>query len=164
MFPRWTHKFFWSVLVLLLGQPDARAQFQWATDGIPLALATTTQVHLSGIPDGNGGIFIAWEDNPAGDSDIYAHDSESIAHDVAQWAIKHGDDPKYRIVLAGFEGEHGSIFEDHGWQTEEWFNGGFLRGGMGNIGKGGHQQNRERLYLSPHCLSVSTKQTDLFGG
>ena len=30
---------------------------------------------------------------------------------------------------------------------------GHLKGGMGNVaGSNGHQQDRERLFLSPHCL------------
>jgi len=56
------------------------------------------------------------------------------------------------IVLAGFEGEHGTTLTDAGWGEVEWFEAGHLRGGMGNLGPDGHQQNRERLWLSSHCL------------
>jgi hypothetical protein len=37
-----------------------------------------------------------------------------------------------------------------------------LRGGMGNQSANGHQQNRERLWCSPHCLGCDTKQGRLF--
>jgi hypothetical protein len=89
--------------------------------------------------------------------DLYACEDLSVAHDVAAWAIEHGEDPQYRIVVAGFDGEHGTRFIDAGWTAQEWFQAGFLRGGMANIGKNGHQQARERLWLSPHCLHKSNK-------
>ena len=49
---------------------------------------------------------------------------------------------------------------------------GFLKGGMGNTSKQDgdedgttHQQGRERLWLSPHCLgAVQVAQVGLFGG
>ncbi len=89
--------------------------------------------------------------------DIYACEDLSVAHDVAAWAIEHGEDPQYRIVVAGFDGEHGARFTDAGWTVQEWFKAGFLRGGMANQNKNGHQQARERLWLSPHCLHKSNK-------
>jgi hypothetical protein len=43
-----------------------------------------------------------------------------------------------------------------GWTEHEWFVQGHLSGGYGNIAKGrgtgNHQQRRERLWSSPHCL------------
>ena len=66
--------------------------------------------------------------------------------------------------MAGFEGEHESLAAD-GWRAVEWFKSGFLKGGMGNTSKTGtHQQKRERLWLSPHCLDPATiAQGSLFG-
>ena len=59
--------------VLVIGIPiQSHGQFQWTTDGIPIVSTTSTRVHHSTIPDGNGGVFIAYEDNPSGDADIYA--------------------------------------------------------------------------------------------
>jgi hypothetical protein len=75
-----------------------------------------------------------------------------VAHDVCEWCLAHGDDERYRIVLAGFEGEHGTALTDAGWREVRWFQKGHLRGGMGNLGKDGHQQDRERLWCSPFCL------------
>lgn len=89
-------------------------------------------------------------------SDVYAHDSETVAHDVRAWCLEHGDDPSLRIALCGFEGEHGSELTDAGWREQEWFAGGWLSGGMGNTSKSGtHQQGRERIWFSPHCLEPS---------
>lgn len=84
---------------------------------------------------------------------LYAVDSLSVAHDVREWALSHGEDAAYRIVVAGFEGEHGDAFQRAGWREVEWFTNGFLTGGMGNTRKNGiHQQRRERLWCSPTCL------------
>ena len=96
-------------------------------------------------------------------------DDGSIAADCRTWALEHGDDPDYRIALAGYDTEHTEL-EDHGWTVHEWFTAGHLTGGMGNTGgdnHDGHQQHRERLWLSPHCLNPAGPDTgthlDLFG-
>lgn len=87
------------------------------------------------------------------------NDSLQVAACVREWCLEHGDDPRYRIVYAGFDQE-GEALVAAGWREVEWFRGGFLKGGMGNMtrdkGDGpGHQQHRERLWLSPHCLTAS---------
>jgi hypothetical protein len=88
------------------------------------------------------------------DKDLYAHDSGDVATAVREWCAANGGDPKFRVVLAGFAGEgHETLVTEHGWREVEWYAGGFLRGGMGNTGKKGGQQKRERLWLSPHCRS-----------
>jgi len=99
------------------------------------------------------GVFLdpPYADTAERDAGLYAVDSESVAHDVRAWALAHGDDPQYRIVLAGFQGEH--VMPDT-WRSVEWFKAGFLKGGMANTrAAGAGQQARERLWLSPHCLS-----------
>ena len=52
------------------------------------------------------------------------------------------------LVVAG---EGHEELEAHGWRAVEWFAAGFLKGGMGVQSADGHQQHRERLWLSPHC-------------
>jgi DNA adenine methylase len=77
----------------------------------------------------------------------------TVAADVRTWCLTHGTDPDYRIVLAGFAGEGHEALEAQGWRVYEWFQAGHLRGGMGNTNHTGtHQQHRERLWASPHCL------------
>jgi len=83
---------------------------------------------------------------------LYAVDSGDVAEEVRAWCIKHGPDPKLRIVLAGFDGEHNELVDNHGWRVVEWFKKGHLTGGMRNVGKKGTQAGRERLWLSPACL------------
>jgi hypothetical protein len=83
---------------------------------------------------------------------LYSIDSGTVASDVRQWCKANGDNPRYRIVLAGFDTEHVEL-ETHGWIAVEWFRAGFLKGGMGNVGgSGNHSQHRERLWLSPACI------------
>jgi len=127
-------------------------------------------------PDGAVGIFL---DPPYADTadradGLYAHDSLSVAHDVREWAIGAAKNKKWRIVLAGFDGEHDELHERHGWRCIEWYRAGFLKGGMGNTagtdedGTVGHVQHKERLWLSPGCLATAkerpTQQQQLFGG
>ena len=108
------------------------------------------------VRQGNGvcGVFL---DPPYADTadraELYAQEDFQVAHAVREWALENGTDPKLRIVMAGFEGEHGGAFEAAGWTAVEWYRAGFLRGGMGNVaGTEKHQQARERLWLSPHCV------------
>ena len=98
--------------------------------------------------------------------DLYARDSGTVAADVRQWCLEHGDDPLYRIALAGFEGEGHEELVAHGWTEEEWYKAGFLTGGMGNTaGTGKTQASRDRIWFSPHCLRpAEAAQGDLFGG
>lgn len=83
---------------------------------------------------------------------LYAQEDLTVAHAVKTWCLAHGDDPDYRIVLCGFAGEHDDALVNAGWREVEWFKAGFLRGGMAQQSKNGHQQARERLWMSPHCL------------
>jgi DNA adenine methylase len=90
------------------------------------------------------------------DTRLYGEDTD-LAADVAMWAREHGANPKYRIVLCGYEGEHGMP----GWQCLRWQ----ANGGYGNQGTGRGKANakRECLWLSPHCERVTT-QLSLFAG
>jgi hypothetical protein len=120
---------------------------------------------LQSLPVRQGGHCGVFLDPPyAGDvrtADVYSHDDAEVASRVRQWCIENGDNPRYRIVLAGFDTEHVAL-ESMGWRVIEWYREGFLRGGMANI-SGSTQQKRERLWLSPHCLGVQpTAQISLF--
>lgn len=87
--------------------------------------------------------------------DLYAHDTD-VAAEVRRWAIAHGDDPRYRIALCGYEGEH-AMPED--WMALRWK----ARGGYGSQGNGRGADNahRETVWFSPHCLAA-TRQPALF--
>ena len=86
--------------------------------------------------------------------DLYRKDSESVAHDVREWAIENGNNPLMRIALCGFEGEHEM---PKSWMVYQWNAGAGFGGKAKERSEGG---KRERIWFSPHCLSA--KQGSLF--
>lgn len=80
----------------------------------------------------------------------------SISAAVREWALAHGDDPKFRIALCGYEGEH--VMPDS-WAAWAWK----AHGGWANRAdkQGRENAHRERVWFSPHCLS-ERKQLELF--
>ena len=81
------------------------------------------------------------------DTNIYHHDSTTIAKDVLEWCVERGKIPTYRIVLAGYD-EY-EVLKDHGWTKKSWI----ANGGYGNRGEGGNEnRKRETLWMSQHCV------------
>jgi len=101
------------------------------------------------------GVFLDPPYDEAGHAITYAA-HRSVAADVRAWAIENGNNPKLRIALCGYDGEH-DMPED--WACVPWK----ARGGYGSqgVGRGRDNATRERIWFSPHCL---TMQADLFGG
>jgi len=89
-------------------------------------------------------------------ADLYTHDAQGISAAVREWALDHGDDPRLRIVLCGYDGEH----DMPGWSEVPWK----AKGGYGSQGDGQGRDNaaRERLWFSPHCLPVVPRQASMF--
>jgi hypothetical protein len=114
---------------------------------------------------GHCGVFLDPPyDNAVRNADLYTEDGGTPAADARAWCVENGANPRYRIVLAGYDAEHGDLARA-GWREVEWFRTGFLKGGMAQQGEDGHQQGRERLWLSPHCLGATVaRQGSLFGG
>ena len=105
--------------------------------------STTTAIGLTGV-------FLdpPYSDAAGRDMDLYAEESGSVAHDVRQWCLERGDNPMFRIVLAGYEGEHEAL-EAHGWACHTWQ----TQGGYANrSSKPNTNRQRERLWFSPHCV------------
>jgi len=100
------------------------------------------------VHNGLTGVFL---DPPyadtAGRSEVYSVDDTQVAHAVREWAIERGDDPRMRIALCGYEGEH--VMPDS-WECVAWK----ARGGYGSQGnnRGRANAGRERIWFSPHCL------------
>jgi hypothetical protein len=142
---------------------SARLRHVRIVNGDWTRVVTTGAAHTIPVRMGDGpaGIFL----DPPYDSAIRSKglytataDDGSVAAQCREWALKVGGDPKWRIVLAGYDVEHAEL-EAHGWTVHEWYTEGFLTGGMGNVDTsedGGHQQHRERLWASPHCLPLDT--------
>jgi hypothetical protein len=99
---------------------------------------------------GTAGIFFdpPYSHDIGRDNRIY-HVEENVSREVGKWALERGQRPSYRIVVAGYEGEHPEL-EGAGWRVVEWR----ARGGYGNQRKAKNTNRfRERLWLSPHCES-----------
>lgn len=107
------------------------------------------------VKHGVTGIFLdpPYSDAAGRQDDLYATDSGSVAVDVLTWAIEAGEDPRARVALCGYDGEH--VLPDT-WECVEWK----ARGGYGSQGEttGRDNAGRERIWFSPHCL----KQRGLF--
>ena len=86
---------------------------------------------------------------------LYSSDSLTVANEVREWAIAQGDDPRIRIALCGYEGEHTM---PESWECIEWK----TRGGYGSQGENQARENsaKERIWFSPHC--ISGRQANLF--
>jgi hypothetical protein len=103
------------------------------------------------VKQGTTGVFL---DPPYGDAagrqdDLYASDSGSVAASVREWALEWGTDPRMRIALCGYAGEHDM---PDAWECITWK----ARGGYGSQGDGVGRENagRERIWFSPHCLNA----------
>lgn len=104
---------------------------------------------------GHCGVFLDPPyDNAVRDAGLYTEDGGTPAADARAWCVENGGNSRYRIVLAGYDAEHGDLARA-GWREVEWFRTGFLKGGMAQQSEDGHQQGRERLWLSPHCLGAT---------
>lgn len=86
---------------------------------------------------------------------LYSTDTAGISKAVRKWALEHGDDPKMRIALCGYEGEHQMPKR---WAKEEWK----ANGGYAAAGGNPNNSRRERIWFSPHCAPARA-QIDLFG-
>ena len=87
---------------------------------------------------------------------VYATDDGLVSHTVREWALAHGEDPRLRIVLAGYETEHGGAMERAGWRVRAYTASAAYQRASTARGSGGNQANRrlERLWFSPACSVV----------
>lgn len=92
------------------------------------------------------------------ESRLYRVDSEAVAHAVREWAIERGDDSRFRICLAGYDGEH--VMPDSWIEVEGKSGRGHGYGGQNRDGYANAE--RERLWFSPHCRRVGLVQGQLF--
>ena len=78
---------------------------------------------------------------------LYTHEDLDVATAVRAWAIEHGDDPRLRIALCGYEGEHDM---PDSWECVAWKS----KGGYASQSDGPGRSNatRERIWFSPHCV------------
>ena len=84
-----------------------------------------------------------YSDKAGRDGSLYAQESLTVAHDVREWALANGDNPRLRIALCGYDGEHEM---PESWQCVAWE----AAGGYGSKANA----RKERIWFSPHCLTV----------
>jgi len=102
-------------------------------------------------------------------ADLYSVDNHTIANEVRQWALDNGDNPRYRIVLAGYSTEHDHLMPDT-WERVRWSASASYattasaeRSANGDTTGNLSNRHGECLWLSPGCVEPET-QLDLFGG
>lgn len=87
-----------------------------------------------------------------GKESLYAQGG-SIARDVFDWAVAHGDDPRFRICLAGYADDYAAFPE--GWTQERWARQVGMEATAGE--RYDHDtakaQRQESLWFSPHCIT-----------
>ena len=95
-------------------------------------------------------------------ADLYAVDDHAIAHDVREWCLTNGDDPRLRIVLAGYDAEHDHLMPDT-WRRVRWSsNAAYSTTASAARGDGNHEnRGREVLWISPHCLNPTPTLFDV---
>lgn len=98
---------------------------------------------------GTTGVFLdpPYADEAERRSNLYSTDSGTVAHAVREWALEWGSDPRMRVALCGYDGEHDM---PSSWEAINWK----ASGGYGSQGKGSGRENckREMIWFSPHCL------------
>ena len=81
----------------------------------------------------------------------YAED-HNVSVAVREWALAHGDDPKFRIALCGYvdehKDEHGKDIIPASWECVPWK----AQGGMSRNSRAVENRSQERIWFSPHCL------------
>ena len=78
---------------------------------------------------------------------LYAEQG-SVAADVRVWALANGDNPKLRIALCGYDGDHAM---PDSWECVAWkANGGYA--GQADAING--NEHRERIWFSPACIRL----------
>lgn len=82
------------------------------------------------------------------------HEGGDISGEVREWALERGDNPRLRIALCGYEGEH-EMPPD--WEKVSWMaHGGHARWGATRR----ENRSRERIWFSPHCLKPEGDEHD----
>jgi hypothetical protein len=91
-------------------------------------------------------------------ADLYSVDDHTISIAVRDWAIANGDNPRYRIVLAGYRQEHEDVIPST-WRRH-FYSASKAYGTTNAVGKKtGNDANRhnEALWFSPYCNKYDTR-------
>lgn len=100
---------------------------------VRVACGTWSRITTPSIT-GRRGLTAVFLDPPysAARETVYRVDDATVALAAREWAVAHGDDPRFRIALCGYEGEHA--------MPETWR----------------EFAGKERIWFSPHCLNPTS--------
>jgi len=91
-------------------------------------------------------------------ADLYAVDDHTISIEVRDWAVAHGEDPRLRIVLAGYIDEHEGHVPDT-WRLVR-YSAGLGYGTTNGGGQNSVNRHKEALWFSPHCIDPAGRLFD----
>ena len=84
---------------------------------------------------------------------LYAADNLDVAHEVREWCIANGDNPRYRIVLAGYADEHDSqmpsSWRRFAWKSNKSYGTSTSAGSANDANR-----HKEMLWMSAACLEA----------
>jgi phage terminase large subunit len=105
------------------------------------------------------GVFLdpPYADTADRDPRLYTEDSLSVAHAVREWALANGDNPKLRIALCGYEGEH-DIPET--WACVPWK----AAGGYGSQGDGEQTPRADLVFAALFTGGYTLASTAVYSG
>lgn len=89
---------------------------------------------------GNGSVSFFFDPPYKGFENLYK-DQVPVACEVEKWCLEHGNNPKLRIALCGFEGD----YDLPEWKQVAWKRGAGFNGSTKTA-------TREVVWFSPHCL------------
>lgn len=101
------------------------------------------------------GIFLdpPYSDKAGRTDNLYAVDSLDVAYEVRAWCIANGDNPRYRIVLAGYADEHRdempATWRKAGYSAGKAYSSSHSQNGLNDANR-----HKEMLWFSPHCLNA----------
>ena len=95
-------------------------------------------------------------------ADLYAVDDHTISHEVRQWCLDNGDNPRLRIVLAGYGPEHDHHMPDT-WRRIRWSASAAYQTTANTGGQNAENRHTEVLWCSPGCLNPADDTPTLFG-
>ena len=84
---------------------------------------------------------------------LYLEDSRQIAMEVQEWSVKNGDNPNYRICVAGYLEDYQEWPDD--WDCLVWSDTQNRMGASGGVS----YSRSEALWFSPHCVKDAENLT-----
>ena len=104
------------------------------------------------------GVFLDPPDSFAvREGNLYSEDCTHVAQEARDWAISKGDDPRFRIVLAGYFDEHEEMIPAT-WRRLRWKSSGAYAGGKNKDTATLKNRHNECLWFSPHCLQPAAME------